>query len=97
MEVQLLLCQLRLALSISTQEPPFVGVPRYPISLASHVHTTAPFLFVMTKTRIPRVMRLASELTPSSPILRNQTFSPNGAVGFLCLRKSILSSLVVPP
>ena len=42
-------------------------------------------------TKIPRVMRLAKELTPSSPILRNQTFSPNCAIGFLHLRPSFSS------
>ena len=41
-------------------------------------------------------MRLAKELTPSSPILRNQTFSPNCAIGFLHLRPVLLISLVFP-
>ena len=41
-------------------------------------------------------MRLAKELTQSSPILRNQTFSPNCAIGFLHLRPVLLISLVFP-
>ena len=41
-------------------------------------------------------MRLAKELTPSSPVLRNQTFSPNCATGFLHLRPVLLISLVFP-
>ena len=41
-------------------------------------------------------MRLAKELTPSSPILRNKTFSPNCAIGFLHLRPVLLISLVFP-
>ena len=41
-------------------------------------------------------MRLAGELTTSSPILRNQTFSPNCAIGFLHLRPVRLISLVFP-
>ena len=41
-------------------------------------------------------MRLAEELTPSSPILRNQTFSPNCAIGFFHLRPVLLVSLVFP-
>ena len=41
-------------------------------------------------------MRLAKELTPSSPILRNQTFSPNSAIGFLHLRSVLLISLIFP-
>ena len=41
-------------------------------------------------------MRLENELTLSPPILRNQTFSPNCAIGFLHLRPVLLSSLVFP-
>ena len=41
-------------------------------------------------------MRLANELTPSSPILRNKNFSPNCAIGFLHLRPVLLISLVSP-
>ena len=41
-------------------------------------------------------MRLAKELTPSSSILRNQTSSPNCAIGFLHLRLVLLISLVFP-
>ena len=41
-------------------------------------------------------MRLANELTPSSPILQNQTFSPNCSIGFLHLRPVRLNSLVFP-
>ena len=40
--------------------------------------------------------KLAKELTPSSPIVRNQTFSPNCATGFLHLRPVLLISLVFP-
>ena len=39
-------------------------------------------------------MRLANELTPPSPILRNQTFFPNCAIHFLHLRPVRLTSLV---
>ena len=38
----------------------------------------------------------AKELTPSSPILRNKTFSPNCAIGFLHLQPILLISLVFP-
>ena len=41
-------------------------------------------------------MRLAKALKPSSPILRNQTFSPNCAVDIHHLRPVLLSSLVFP-
>ena len=42
-------------------------------------------------------MRRAKELTPSSPILRNQKiFSPNCALGSLHLRPVLLISLVFP-
>ena len=51
---------------------------------------------IMVTNEILRVMRLAKGLTSSSPILRNQTFSPNCAIGFLHLRPSLLISLVFP-
>ena len=41
-------------------------------------------------------MRLAKELTPSSPKLRNKKISPNCATGFLHLRPVLLMSLVFP-
>ena len=41
-------------------------------------------------------MRLAKELTPSSPILRNQHFSPNCVIGFLHLGPVLLISLIFP-
>ena len=41
-------------------------------------------------------MRLAKELTPPSPILRNQTFSPNCAICFLHFRPVLLTKLAFP-
>ena len=69
------------------------------VCLVQLLPRTTPFL-VMHKTapvlpKIPWVMRLANELTLSSPILRNQTFSlQNCAIGFLHLRLILLSSFV---
>ena len=66
------------------------------------VPRTTPFLVIHKPalvrswwpTKIPWVMRLANAPTPSSPVLRNQTFSPNCAIGFLHLCPVRPSSLV---
>ena len=55
-------------------------------------HETAP-----VRSRRPtkiRCVMLANELTPSSPILRNQNFSPKCTIGFLLRRPVRLSSTV---
>ena len=47
-------------------------------------------------SKIPWIMRLAIDLTSSSPILRNQTSSPNYVINFLHLWLILLISLVFP-
>ena len=110
MKVQLLLCQLTLFFSISTQEPPFaIPVRNAPCisqclsrpnfaSQNSVLGDTQKLLLLDhdDQHRFLYAVRLANELTPLSPILRNQTFSPNCAIGFLPPRPVLRSSLVFP-